>query len=335
MVYAGIAHRMRHERRTQSQKRPKNHHASSLRFLHYNSPYELYDGFGFVDTAELDQLVAQIGEEIIARLRLPAPVAVEGLNIPDLVCPGCTQRCPQTCAHKTKEILAAGADRITASDRLTDVDQSLAPHIDYTLLRPEATRDDVLRACREARRFGFASVCVNPYWLSLAVHELAGSSQKASTVIGFPLGATSTGAKMAEAASALRVGAEELNVVINTGALRSGDYDAVKCDLEAVTALSREAGAMVQVILETSLLDDSQKAIACTLARMAGAHFVKTSTGFGPSGATVHDVVLMRRVIGPPAAGARSLEDLRRPGGQGATRIGAAASVRIVEAAAA
>ncbi len=295
--------------------------------------------------AELDQLVAQIGEEILARLNvsgapIPAPKKGEGLNLPDQVCPGCVQRCPQTCARNTKEIIAAGADRISASERLTKIDPAIAALIDHTLLKPEATRADIVKLCREARQYSFASVCVNPYWVPVVRTELQGSPVKVCTVIGFPLGATSTEAKVAESLAALRAGAQELDMVINVGALRSGDQEAVKLDIQQVVKVAHEAGAIVKVILETALLDDNQKAVASTLSKLAGADFVKTSTGFGPSGATAHDVALMRSVVGPSmgvkaSGGIRTLDDLKTMTAAGATRIGASASVKIVEATAA
>lgn len=291
-----------------------------------------------MDPRELDTLVATIGEEILARMgHAPVPRG-EGLNIPELVCPGCVQRCPQTCEAKTRGILEAGADRVSASDKLTRVDPSIASLIDHTLLKPEATDIDIRKLCAEARKYSFASVCVNPYWVPLVAAELKGSPVKVCTVVGFPLGATSTEAKRAETESALRVGAQEIDMVINVGALRSGDWDAVKNDIEAVAEASHRGGAIVKVILETALLDDKQKAVACTLAKLAGADFVKTSTGFSTAGATAHDVALMRLVVGPAmgvkaSGGIRTLEDLRAMAAAGATRIGASASVKIVEAA--
>ncbi|HEY1184881.1 MAG TPA: deoxyribose-phosphate aldolase [Bryobacteraceae bacterium] len=291
---------------------------------------------------ELDRLVAEIGEEILARVGRTEPAAKkgEGLNLPDQVCPGCVQRCAQTCARNTKAIIAAGADRVSASERLTKIDPSIAALIDHTILKPEATRDDVVKICREARQYGFASVCVNPYWVPLVRAELAGSAVKVCTVVGFPLGATSTEAKVAETAVAVRVGATEIDMVINIGALRSGDRDAVRQDIRQVVRTAHEAGAIVKVILETALLDDAQKAAACTLAKQAGADFVKTSTGFSTSGATAHDVALMREAVGPEmgikaAGGIRTLSDLRAMTAAGATRIGASASIKIVEATAA
>jgi deoxyribose-phosphate aldolase len=298
-----------------------------------------------VTQVELDTLVAQIGEELLARAgsgvaQRAVPKLGEGLNLPDQVCPGCVQRCVQTCARNTKEIIAAGADRVSASERLTKVDPAIAALIDHTILKPEATRADVVKVCREARQYNFASVCVNPYWVPLVRAELTGSPVKVCTVVGFPLGATSTEAKVAEAAAALRAGAQEIDMVINVGALRSGDHEAVKLDIQQVVKVSHEARAIVKVILETALLDDNQKAVACTLTKLAGADFVKTSTGFGPSGATAHDIALMRQVVGPEmgvkaSGGIRTLQDVQAMKAAGASRIGASASVKIVEATAA
>jgi deoxyribose-phosphate aldolase len=291
--------------------------------------------------AELDRLVAQIGEEILARIGASPPAkSGEGLNLPDSICPGCAQRCPQTCAKNTREVIGAGADRVSASERLTKIDPAIAALIDHTILKPEATRADIQKLCGEARQYGFASVCVNPYWVGLVRAELSGSAVKVCTVAGFPLGATSTEAKVAETSAALRAGAQEIDMVLNVGALRSGDQEAVKLDIAAVVKVGHEAGAIVKVILETALLDDNQKAVACTLAKLAGADFVKTSTGFGPGGATAHDVALMRQVVGPEmgvkaSGGIRTWQDFQAMTAAGATRIGASASVKIVASASA
>jgi len=224
--------------------------------------------------------------------------------------------------------------------RLASVDPSIAAWIDHTLLRADATRDDVLKVCREAKQYGFASVCVNSYWVPLVASELSGSTVKTCTVVGFPLGASLTEAKVAEAEAALRVGAQEIDMVQNIGALRGGDTRAVESDIAAVVAVAHRAGAIVKVILETALLDDHQKLAACAAAQNAHADFVKTSTGFGPSGATVHDVELMRRAVGPAmgvkaSGGIRTLEDFKKMVAAGANRIGASASVQIVLAASA
>ena len=293
--------------------------------------------------AELDSLVAQIGEEIHARVgKLEAVPGSkgEGLNLPDKVCPGCQQRCPQTCSRNTKEIIAAGADRVSASDRLTKVDPAIAALIDHTILKADATHAEIVKVCREARQYSFASVCVNPYWVPLVRAELAGSPVKVCTVVGFPLGATSTESKVAEAAAAVRDGAQEIDMVINIGALRSGDRDAVRSDIEQVVRASHQGRAIVKVIIETSLLKDEEKVLACQLAKQAGADFVKTSTGFSTGGATAHDIALMRTAVGPEmgvkaSGGVRTLDDLRAMTAAGATRIGASASVKIVEATAA
>jgi deoxyribose-phosphate aldolase len=285
--------------------------------------------------------VAQIGEELLARVAAPGPSKKgEGLNLPDQVCPGCTQRCPQTCAQNTRTILDAGASRVSASEKLTKIDPAIAALIDHTILKADATRAEVTKVCREARQYNFASVCVNPYWVPLVKSELAGSPVKVCTVVGFPLGATSTEAKVAETTAAVRAGAQEIDMVINIGALKSGDTDAVRNDISAVVRAAHAGGAIVKVILETALLDDTQKRVASQLSKAAGADFVKTSTGFSTSGATAHDIALMRAAVGPEmgvkaSGGIRSLDDLRTMAAAGATRIGASASVKIVEATAA
>jgi deoxyribose-phosphate aldolase len=215
---------------------------------------------------------------------------------------------------------------------------SIARLIDHTLLRPEATREGILQLCSEAREYNFASVCVNAYWVPLAASQLAGSDVKVCTVVGFPLGATSTEAKVGETEAALRAGAQEIDMVQNIGALLGDDDRAVEEEIALVAAASQRAGAIVKVILETALLSDDHKMVACRLAQMAGADFVKTSTGFGSSGATVQDVELMRRTVGPTmgvkaSGGIRTLDDALKMLAAGATRIGASASVKIVEAA--
>lgn len=294
-----------------------------------------------MDTAELDRLVAAIGDEILSRLASgQRPIrGGEGLNIPDQVCPGCTQRCAQTCHQKTRQIVACGADRISASEKLTKVDPGIASMIDHTLLKPEATREEILTVCREARQHGFASVCVNSYWVPVVAEALKGSAVKVCTVVGFPLGAAPGAIKAAEAEAAIRAGAQEVDMVLNVGALRSGDLDTVRQDIKTVAEVCHRGGAILKVILETALLDDNQKVVACSLAKIAGADFVKTSTGFAKSGATAHDVALMRQVVGPEmgvkaSGGIRTLSDLRTMAGAGASRIGASASVKIVQEAA-
>jgi deoxyribose-phosphate aldolase len=216
-------------------------------------------------------------------------------------------------------------------------DRAIAAMIDHTLLRPEATAADICRVCAEARAYSFASVCVNPYWVPLVADKLGGSSVKVCTVVGFPLGASATAVKVAETETAVRAGAQEIDMVLNIGELRGANEDVVCEDIRAVVSAAREGGAIVKVILETALLDNPQKVLACTLAKEAGAEFVKTSTGFGPHGATAADVALLRQVVGPEmgvkaSGGIRTLEDLKKMVAAGANRIGASASVQIVEA---
>jgi len=219
-------------------------------------------------------------------------------------------------------------------------DRSIARLIDHTILKPEATRAEVKSVCAEALRFEFASVCVNPFWASLVAAELRGSPVKVCTVAGFPLGATSANAKTVEALASIRDGAHEIDMVINIGALKSGERDPVYSDIRFLVQASQDHGAIVKVIIETALLCDEEKVLASKLAQQAGAAFVKTSTGFSRAGATVEDVQLIRRTIGPTmgvkaSGGIRTLEDLKRMVDAGATRIGASASVKIIEATAA
>ena len=212
----------------------------------------------------------------------------------------------------------------------------IAKIIDHTLLKPEATRDQIVQLCREAREYGFASVCVNPCYVKLAAELLRGSSVKVCSVVGFPLGATLPEVKAYEARRAIEEGATEIDMVINIGALKSGDLELVKRDIASVVDVCHAKGALCKVIIEAALLTDEEKVLACQLARAAGADYVKTSTGFGPGGATVQDVALMRRTVGPEmgvkaAGGIRSYEAAKSMVEAGATRIGASAGVKIVQ----
>ena len=220
------------------------------------------------------------------------------------------------------------------------MDTALAALIDHTLLKPEATAEEIRRLCAEARQYGFASVCVNPYWAPLAAGELSGSPVRVCAVVGFPLGANATEIKAAEAEAAARAGAQEIDMVLNIGELRGGNHGAVEADIRAVVQAAAAGGAIVKVILETALLNTGQKVAACHIARNAGARFVKTSTGFGSAGASAEDVALMRQAVGPDmgvkaSGGIRTLEDCRKMIAAGATRIGASAGVKIMEATAA
>lgn len=219
-------------------------------------------------------------------------------------------------------------------------DSTVARLIDHTILKPEAIRAEVRGICAEALQYEFASVCVNAFWTPLAASELKGSRVRVCTVAGFPLGATSTQAKVAETRIAIAAGAQEIDMVINVGALRGDEPNVVEADIRAVAEASHDEGAIVKAIIETALLTDAEKVLACRLAQAAGADFVKTSTGFSKSGATTQDIALMRRTVGPAmgvkaSGGIRTLDDLRAMIAAGATRIGASASVRIIEATAA
>jgi len=216
------------------------------------------------------------------------------------------------------------------------MDASIAALIDHTLLKPEATAADVRRLCAEASQYGFATVCVNPHWVKMAAAELAGTEVGVCTVAGFPLGANATETKVFETGLAIEQGAREIDMVINIGELKSGNETFVGSDIRAVVQAAHARGVIVKVILETALLHDTEKAAACRLAKLADADFVKTSTGFGPGGATVEDVALMRRVVGAQigvkaSGGIRTLEDLKKMVAAGASRIGASASVPILE----
>ncbi len=255
----------------------------------------------------------------------------------------CTEACGfcQSCAELNPEVVRSfinlGADRIMHRGGGESVPKDIAKYIDHTLLRPDATFDQVTKLCNEAREFGFASVCVNPCYVRHCAGLLRGSSVKVCTVIGFPLGANVTETKALEARRAIREGATEVDMVINVGALKSGRDDIVYRDIRAVVEAAMDGGAICKVILETSLLTDDEKVRACQAARRARADFVKTSTGFGPGGATADDVALMSRAVSgtkmgvKASGGIRNLQDAEQMIRAGATRIGASAGVRIVK----
>ena len=220
-------------------------------------------------------------------------------------------------------------------DANLDTPHAIASLIDHTLLKPEATRDDIARLCAEAREFGFASVCVNPYWVRFAREALLRTEVKICTAIGIPLGANETATKRFEAELALSHGAQELDMVQNIGALRSQQLDAVRNEIAELAQLSHSRGAILKVILETCLLTGDEKVTASRLAVQAGADFVKTSTGFSKSGATVEDVRLMRETVGEflgvkASGGIRTLESVRQMVAAGATRIGTSSGVAIL-----
>ncbi len=229
------------------------------------------------------------------------------------------------------ELVLGPAPEVSRTAALRD-SSDLAGRIDHTLLTPSATPEDIRRICAEAREHSFASVCVNSRWTALVAAELDGSAVLTCTVVGFPLGAMATSAKAGEAADAVASGADELDMVISVGDLKSGDLAAVLTDIQAVVAAAQ--GRPVKVIIETCLLDDEEKAVACLLAVRAGASYVKTSTGMSTGGATEGDVRLMRAVVGDDlgvkaSGGIRTTDDASRMLAAGADRIGASASIAI------
>ncbi len=287
-----------------------------------------------LDAATVERLVEQITKEVLILLRDEAErdrAAGDGDT-----CVDCIGQCVFQCQDKVREVVAAGASRLTSTLGNTDVSPDVAKLIDHTLLKPDATQDQIAQLCYEARKFGFAAVCVNPTNVKLCSQLLQGSPVHVCAVVGFPLGATPPEVKAFEAQQAVENGASEIDMVLNIGALKSKDYTLVERDIGTVARTCHAGGAILKVIIEAALLTDEEKVIACQLAKAAGADYVKTSTGFGPGGATAHDVALMRRAVGPEigvkaAGGIRTYEDAQAMVAAGATRIGASAGVKIVQ----
>ena len=297
-------------------------------------------------STDIDQLAEAIAAQAVRRLRAervervgreepctpgrPLPLASGGAH--ECSGGGC-HPCTGQGACGVRHALSVGATRIGTNPGELKTSQDVAPYIDHTLLKPEATREDIVKLCEEARRFEFATVCVNGSNIGLAARLLAGAATKAIAVVGFPLGAMMPAAKAFEAREAVRQGAAEIDMVLNIGALKSRDYRTVLDDIQGVVKAAQPAP--VKVILETSQLTEDEKIVGCALSKAAGAAFVKTSTGFAGGGATVHDIELMRRVVGPEmgvkaSGGVRSLEDAKKLIAAGADRLGASASVAIV-----
>lgn len=287
--------------------------------------------------ADVDRLVDAVANEVTRRLA--AEYQVQVARTPrDQPCTGCGQ-CARKCSDNVKRVLQAGADRIAASPGTIDVEAAIAGFIDHTILKPDATPSEVELVCDEALRHGFAAVCVNPIWVRLVARKLRDSKVVVCSVVGFPLGAQPTRAKVSETRGALRDGAREIDMVINVGLLKANRDREVEADIRALAEACHESGTKLKVIIEAALLNDEEKIRACRLAKSAGADFVKTSTGFGPGGATVHDVDLMRRTVGvdigvKASGGVRTFGDVTRMLAAGATRIGASASVKILKEAA-
>ncbi len=287
------------------------------------------------DTRTVESLVEIITHEVLAAMfeRQQHTTMPEGSQC-KFEC--ADHLCVRTCFDRAGQVVQAGAERLSSTLGVIPENLDLAKTIDHTLLKPDATQDQIAQLCFEARKYGFASVCVNPTWVELCAKLLEGSSVKVCSVIGFPLGATAPEVKAFETQNALDHGAGEIDMVINIGALKARDLDLVARDIGGVVTTSHARGAIVKVIIEAVLLTDEEKTIACLLAKEAGADFVKTSTGFASGGATVHDVALMRKAVGPEmgvkaAGGVRTYEDAEKMIKAGATRIGASAGVKIVQ----
>jgi deoxyribose-phosphate aldolase len=278
-----------------------------------------------VTPQELRRLVDIITEEVLA---------AQGLGAATSRC-ACHAVVSDCCPSRLQGVIDAGASRIGVH-AAGGAPGGVAGLIDHTLLRPDAAKADIEQLCREAAEFHFATVCVNPVWVALSASLLRGSGVGVCSVVGFPLGATTADVKQYETRRAIFDGAAEIDMVINVGALKSGDLRTVERDIEAVVDPCRQCGVISKVIIEAALLTDDEKIAASTLSKAAGADFVKTSTGFGPGGATAADVALMRRVVGAEmgvkaAGGVRDLEGLKAMVAAGATRVGASAGVKIVQ----
>ncbi len=270
-----------------------------------------------MNNGNYEKLVEQITDLVLSRL--------DGDNY-----------CPSFCRADVERIVDAGASRIGIVLGETATAHDWASLIDHTLLKPEASESDIKKLCNEAVQFGFASVCVNPSWVKKAAEFLRGSNVPVCTVIGFPLGATLPDVKAYEARRAIFNGAREVDMVINIGALKSGDDCAVEDDIRAVAEAAHENGVLLKVIIETALLTDEEKVRACFASKNAGADFVKTSTGFAKGGATADDVALMRRTVGrnlgvKASGGVKGIDDARKMFEAGATRIGASVGVKIAQ----
>jgi deoxyribose-phosphate aldolase len=270
-------------------------------------------------------LVDAVVRAVLQQLRAPEE--------PPCACHGAAGGC---CPDRFGRLVGHGAERFGLQAGASVYPREIARRIDHTLLKPDATRTQIETLCAEAREHGFATVCVNPTWVGLCADLLRGSETRVCTVAGFPLGATPGVVKAFEAARVIEDGACEVDMVMNIGALKSGDYRLVERDVAGVAETCRAGGALSKVIIETALLSDDEKVKACVIAKAAGADFVKTSTGFASGGATAADVALMRRVVGPEmgvkaAGGVKDLKSAQAMIEAGADRIGASVGVKIVQ----
>ncbi len=292
---------------------------------------------------ELASVVNEVVRRVVARLEgepssrqdsppEPAEALAALCTLTAERCTGCGN-CVERRPGDVRTIIDQGASRIGAQVGTQLTAQDIAPFIDHTLLKPNAKEEEITQLCNEAREFGFAAICINPSYVPLAATLLANTPVKICTVVGFPIGSMTTEAKAFETRDAVAKGADEIDMVINVGKLKSGDYQYVVEDVKAVVKAAQHR--IVKVIIEAAMLTDDEKVAACILAKAGGAKFVKTSTGFGPGGATAHDVALMRRTVGAEmgvkaAGGIRDLATAAEMVKAGATRIGASASIQIV-----
>jgi deoxyribose-phosphate aldolase len=305
-----------------------------------NASLRLPNMADLANQSQFEEMVRAVTEEVVLYLGATAKPAPAAAAQDDEICPDCDLNCVQRCARKTRAVVEAGADRISCGPSVIELEAGFAGLIDHTLLKPEASREDIRKLCQEAVKFGFASVCINPWNVPLAAELVRGSNVKVCTVIGFPLGATLPQVKIQEAEEAIKLGAQEVDMVLNIGALKSGQDDVMESDIRGVVQAAHRGGAICKVIFETSLLTVEEKVRAALASKRAGADFVKTSTGFSTGGATAEDVALMRAAVGSEmgvkaSGGVRTLDDLKKMVCAGATRIGASASVKIMEQAAA
>jgi deoxyribose-phosphate aldolase len=280
-----------------------------------------------LDEATLERIIEQITRQVLVLIQEESELTASA--------PPSEPISARNYLERVQPVVSAGADRIASTLGIMPTDGSLAHMIDHTLLRPDASQDQIAQLCYEARKYRFASVCVNPTNVKLCAQLLQGSGVPVCAVVGFPLGATPPEVKVFETQQAIRDGATEVDMVINVGALKSRDYELVERDIASIARACHAGNAILKVIIEAALLTDEEKVVACQLAKVAGADFVKTSTGFGPGGAAIEDVALMRRVVGPSmgvkaAGGIRTFEDAQKMVAAGASRIGASASIKIV-----
>jgi deoxyribose-phosphate aldolase len=280
---------------------------------------------------QFERLVDEITQQVMSKLQTDSPATH---THSDCCEHGADGRCVRDCSDRVRTVVDTGAGRITSTLGVIPRDLGIARLIDHTLLKPDASAAEIAQLCREAREYHFASVCVNSAWVTLCADLLKGSDVAVCTVVGFPLGASPAEVKAYEAQLAIQNGATEIDMVMNIGTLKSRDLKGLHHDIATVVATCHAHNVICKVILETSKLTDEEKVIASQVCKMAGADFVKTSTGFGGGGATVNDVALMRKVVGPSigvkaSGGVRNYQDAQAMVKAGATRIGASAGVMI------